>query len=205
MTRIKPIRRLYHQFGGYMIEPRLDAHQIFEALKSAGLVESVEDGISYRETKAMKEILDYRFKTVIQDALVQYCKVSLGLEFSQMRLSSTLIDTVVIVGFDEWRGEIKGRDIAPSEKALLGLTRHNTNRILEVTGSFWIDERFKEIKAKPIIWVWHKGLHIETDLVRFDEYRLNDVLNERFSWLGYYKRLKSSRDERLYDESRDGE
>ncbi len=81
MGRIKPIRRLGHQFGTLLEDPRLDSYEIGEALFRAELIEYVIHGDSgialspthYRETLS-ERLSPAAYLERITEALIRYCK-----------------------------------------------------------------------------------------------------------------------------------
>jgi Zn-dependent membrane protease YugP len=101
MGPIKPIRRLGHQFGHLLVEPKLDAYEIAEALISAEVIEYVGYERSgerltpshYREMVTVR-LSPQDFTTLILEALVRYCRahryeyeVAGGVETNQTNLT----------------------------------------------------------------------------------------------------------------------
>ncbi len=80
MTKIKPIRRLWHQFNELITEPHFDCYELYEILKGAGFIEGVafsaphgaELPTHYREIR--RERMEYNeYMRLIQGALIKYC------------------------------------------------------------------------------------------------------------------------------------
>ncbi len=81
MNKIKPIKRLYYQFGDLLTVPHLDAYEIYEILKEAELIEGVafsaphgaELPTHYRECfgdrMPYEDIIE-----LIQGVLAEYCE-----------------------------------------------------------------------------------------------------------------------------------
>ena len=77
MSKIKPLRRLYFQFGNLLEDTKLSADEIAEALYGAELIEFVsEQGempTHYRETFGPR-LSALALLSTVQDVLVEYCK-----------------------------------------------------------------------------------------------------------------------------------
>lgn len=75
MRKIKPLRRLYFQFG-HLTEPKLDAYQIYEALSEAGLIEAVgfrNDEVSHYREAVRERMPADSFLSLVRSILEDYC------------------------------------------------------------------------------------------------------------------------------------
>lgn len=75
MRKIKPLRRLYFQFG-HLAEPKLDAYQIYEALSEAGLIEAVgfrNDEVSHYREAVRERMPADSFLSLVRSILEDYC------------------------------------------------------------------------------------------------------------------------------------
>lgn len=206
MRPTKSIRRLYHQFGHLLVRPKLNQDQLFKALFEAGLIEPAlfhdtnqDLPILYRETDQMLSIPENRFQTVIQHALVQFCKKKLGFGFNDIEAQLIQIECIKLLNLDEWRGEIRARSLSRGERQDLGLKLHGSaTRILEIVGILWVDSKFREVKAQPDILIYNDNAFIRSDLLRFQERNLNEELNRSFDWLNYDNKRSDGNDQ-AYD------
>lgn len=95
-SKIKPIKRLYYQFGDLLTVPHLDAYELYEVLSDAELIEGVafhsphgaELPTHYRECQGPKTPY-LEFLELVQGALVSYCQKH-GYDFQRGSLASAI-------------------------------------------------------------------------------------------------------------------
>jgi hypothetical protein len=91
MSKIKPIKRLWHQFGDLLEYPRLDAYEIYEVLEQARLIEGVAFSAPhgadlpthYRETFGKPKLPYGELRALVRETLQEYCR-ECGIEYDGM-------------------------------------------------------------------------------------------------------------------------
>lgn len=185
LSKVKPIRRLYHQFGTFLKSPRLDAYQICEALERARLIEVVAHvapagdplPTHYRETARMREIAPDAFRVTVQTALRRGHRDAQP-AFLQLNDIRCISDT-------EYSATLRAGDLELKERRALGLRGCHSEEELAVVGDVCADGRMPDLTAGQNLTVFFRKENISITAARFDKNALNSALKETFDYVNY--------------------
>ena len=209
MSKIKPVRRLLHQFGSFLLSPRMSQDEIALALTKAGLITPVgftgEERLThYAETDALRSLPADLFRSTIQTALSRYIRVFAELP---VRRAYVQLTEVTLLRGNEWQDKVRAGDLETSERKALGLRGHEADHLLEVLGEAQgrgIRDEF-EFEVFPNVSIFHGKLWIDATTARFDEVALGRTLEGQFDHLNHEADYWSSQIDEAHDRLSDGD